>query len=112
MKLNELLNVNTPMIKVTRRRRNSNSSQNLIMGNINRDNAVDQVHSIIDRVMKKYLSDDPAEFAVKMVDTNPIIFNIIAPTAADYFQFTVSFPEGMEDIQKALIEKIGKTRSV
>jgi hypothetical protein len=114
MKLNELTNpnVNAAMIKVTRRRRNSEKSQNLIMGHLNRKTAVDQVHGVMNQIMNKYLADDPAEFSVKIVEQQPVIFNIISPTANDYFQFTINFPDGMEEIARALLDKISKTPSV
>ncbi len=111
MKLIELFNPNTPMIKVAMCRRKSDAKQPLIVTNINPDDAVSQVNAIMQKVRDKYLSNDPAEFAVKLVDTDPVVFNVISPTASDYFQFTVSFPDGMEDAQKALITKIGKSRA-
>lgn len=114
MKLNELTNpnVDAAMIKVTRRRRNSEKAQNLIMGHLNRKTAVEQVHQVMDQIRDKYLADDPAEFSVKIVEQQPVIFNIISPTANDYFQFTINFPDGMEAIARALLDKIGKTPSV
>lgn len=112
MKLNELFDQNPPMIKVSMCRRKSDKKQSLIVSNINAENAVVQVYDVMHKIIDKYISKDVASFSVKLIDRNPVTFNIISPTANEFFEFIVSFPSGMDDVQNALITKIGSSRGV
>lgn len=40
---------------------------------------------------------------IKLNEQNPVIFTVIPILGNDLYQFSVSFPEGMEHVQKSLM---------
>lgn len=109
MKLLELFNNDAPLLKVWLKRRKGSAAQTLIVGNLNLENINGQIQNAIARITAKFM-DDVTPFNVKLIDDNPVTFNIIAPNSDEYFQFHVAFPEGMDKERQEAIEFVKTVR--
>ncbi len=49
-----------------------------------------------------------ADSKVKLIDRNPVVFNLIVPNTPTFYRFTISFDKGQEAYQKGLITSIEK----
>lgn len=102
MKINDILN--TAQIKVEAVRRGTDSGRTLIIADLDTKSPVELIKRILQTLKDKFIEDSPVRF--KLIDSNPVIFNIVPAIGKDFYRVSVSFPDGMESVQKSLITGI------
>ncbi|QDJ96393.1 hypothetical protein Xoosp13_207 [Xanthomonas phage Xoo-sp13] len=105
MNINEILDLDAPQIKVDVRTKSGNgASRTLLRVDIDKSNPHAHLNQIIKKISDKFID---SETTLKVIDTNPLIFNLIPRNGIDLFQFTVSITPELEHLQKAFMTARG-----
>lgn len=103
MKLNEIIDLNKPQIKVEMHAKRGGDPRLLLIQDISSENVPEQIKEIIQRIAAKYVD---GKARLKLISQNPVVFNVVPADGKDFFRFSISFPVGMDDVQKGLITSI------
>ena len=97
--------INKPQIKV--QSISGKRPTTLVLVDLNELRPVEQIKEIVQMIVNRF-QDDSDRWTVKLIDTLPVVFNIVPATSNTYYQFTISFPESIGDVQNGLITAIEK----
>ncbi len=98
--------INPPQIKVDAIRKGGGVKRTLLLTDLNSQNPVGHIQTILQKIKDKFIDGGIAK--VKLDEHNPVIFTVFPVLGNDVYRFTISFPAGMEDIQKSLMTGISK----
>lgn len=104
MGMNIMEIVNQPQIKVEAVRKGGDKGRTLLLADLNGQNPVGHIKAVLQKIKDKFIDGEIAK--IKLDERNPVIFTVIPVFGTDIYRFTVSFPEGMEHIQKSLMTGI------
>ena len=96
--------VNQPQIKVEAFRKGSNKGRTLLLADLNRQNPVAHIKEVLKKIKDKFIDEE--DIKVRLEEHNPVVFTVVPRFETDVYRFTISFPKGMEDVQKSLINGI------
>lgn len=102
MKINEILN--PAQIKVEAIRRGTDSGRTMIIADLDKKNPTEHIKRILQTIKDRFIEDGDAR--IKLLDQNPVIFNVVPEFGKDVYRVSVSFPAGMEHVQRGLITGI------
>jgi hypothetical protein len=96
--------INQPQIKVETVRKGSDAGRTLLLADLNKHNPVNHIKSLLQKIKDKFI--DGEILKIRLDERTPLVFTIVPRLGIDMYRFTISFPEGTEDIQKSLMTGI------
>lgn len=96
--------INPPQIKVEALRKGGGAERTLLLSDLNSQNPVGHIQSVLQKIKDKFIDGEISK--IKLDERSPVIFTVVPVLGNDVYRFTVSFPEGMEHVQKSLMTGI------
>ncbi len=96
--------VNPPQIKVEAVRKGGDKGRTLLLADLNGHNPVGHIKAVLQKIKDKFIDGEISK--IRLDERSPVIFTVVPVLGNDVYRFTISFPEGMEDVQKSLMTGI------